>query len=159
MRNQIKMSEFNSVYNLPEKIFHLFLTQVMLLDILIQLPSLCDFHDDKDVIGGIEHLIELYDIGMIDKFQYFDFPFHLSDWNDTFEIILTFLIFSLLMILTATGRLVRSCFASGVEEIFTFNLGKTTLSQSFTQNVMSYMYLFSFNYVRPVHRDIIYDKQ
>lgn len=122
------MCEFNSVNNLPKEIFDFFLAQVMFLDVLVQLPSFRDLHYDEDIIGSVQHFIELDDVGVVDEFQYFDLSFNLDGFRGTLDIILTFLIFSLLMILTATGRLVRSCLASGVAEMDTFNLGKTTLS-------------------------------
>lgn len=126
----------------------------MLLDILVQFSSFGDFHDDEDVVGAIQYLIQLDDVGMIDEFQYFYFSFDLRDGGGTLEIIFTFLIFSLLMILTATGRLVRSCLASNLAEISTFNLCKATLSQGFAQDVMPDMNLFAFNYVCPVHGEL-----
>jgi hypothetical protein len=52
----------------------------------------------------------------MDEFEYLDLSLDLTTIWDTLEIILIFCILILLMILTATGRLVRSCLASDLTQ-------------------------------------------
>jgi len=83
-----------------------------MLYILVEFSTLGHFHDDEDVVGGIEHLIQFDDIGMGNKLEYLDLAGDLHAGGYTLEIMFLFFIFNLFIIFTATGRPVNSCFAS-----------------------------------------------
>lgn len=85
---------------------------IIVLNIVIELPFFSDLHDDKDIIGRIKDFIELDDILVIDELEYSDFSFYLSYKETTFDIIFLLFILRLFMIFTATRTPVRSCRAS-----------------------------------------------
>lgn len=90
----------------------------MVMYIIIELPTLCIFHDDKNIVGSIQYLIKFDDIFVIDEFQYFDLSFDLHVGGNTLEIMFLFFILRLFMILTATLTPVRSCLASRSTEMY-----------------------------------------
>jgi len=112
MRNKICMSMSNPINYLSKEELSFFFLNVMRLNVVVELSSFCQFHDDKDVVGGVQHFIEFDNIGMVNKFQYFDLSFDLNTNSYTFEIMFLFFIFRLFIILTATFTPVKSCRAS-----------------------------------------------
>lgn len=96
------MGCFDTADDLYEKIFSLFLSEIVLIDVLVQIFPCSHLHDDVDIGGGVEDLIEFNYVGVIDEFQYSDLALHLRCYRLTLEIIFLFLIRALLMILTAT---------------------------------------------------------
>ena len=111
MRYVILMDVFDAMDDLFEVEFGFIFIKGGGGDILIELPVCGQFHNDEDIIRGIQYLVEFDDIGMVDELEDLDFPLHLNSPSTTFEIIFLFFIFLLLMILTATSKPVRSCLA------------------------------------------------
>ena len=98
--------------DLPEEKSGLLLADIVILYVVVQFAAVCQFHDDEDVVGGIEYLIEFDDILVADEFEYLDLSLDLYEVGSTFEMRFLFFILRLLMILMATFTPVRSCFAS-----------------------------------------------
>jgi hypothetical protein len=112
MRDQIAMRVIDCLDDLPKEQSHVLLGKIVMLYILVEFSTLGHFHDDEDVVGGIEHLIQFDDIGMGNKLEYLDLAGDLHAGGYTLEIMFLFFIFNLFIIFTATGRPVNSCFAS-----------------------------------------------
>lgn len=112
MGNQVEMGCLHPLNNLKKKGFGHPFTQVMFLEIVVELPPWSQFHDHKDVLAGVEHFIKFDDIGVTDQFEYPNFAFDLGCRMGTLEIILLLRILALLMILTATLAPVSSCLPS-----------------------------------------------
>ena len=74
----------------------------MVLNVVVELATLCQLHDHKDIVGSVEHLIQLDNVLVVDKLQNFNLPLHLPAPTHTLAIIFLFFILRLLMILTAT---------------------------------------------------------
>jgi len=98
--------------DLPEEKSGLLLADIVILYVIVQFAAVCQFHDDEDVVGGIEYLVEFDDILVADEFEYLDLSLDLNEAGSTFEMRFLFFILRLLMILMATFTPVRSCFAS-----------------------------------------------
>lgn len=56
-----------AVYYLPEEELGLILGNLMSLDVVKELALLCKFHDDEDVVGSIENLVQFDDVGVVDE--------------------------------------------------------------------------------------------
>lgn len=112
MRYKICVGISYAVYYLPEEKLSLVLGDLMCLDVVKEFSLLCEFHDDEDVIGGIEYLVQFDDVGVVDEPEYLDLPLDLLEESGTLEIMFLFLILRLLRILMATLMPVRSCLAS-----------------------------------------------
>lgn len=69
------MNILNSTNDLPEIKFCLFLCDFVILDKIIELTFWGQFHNDKDIIGGVEDLIQFDDVGVVDKLENFDLSF------------------------------------------------------------------------------------
>jgi hypothetical protein len=41
---------------------------IIILYVIVQFSSICEFHDDKDVVGGVEYFIKFDDVLMADEF-------------------------------------------------------------------------------------------
>lgn len=113
MGDVVAMDVLNPVDDLLEVEPGFVLSQIG-LNVVIQLALAGQFHDDEDVIGGVEDFVEFYDVGVVDKLEDFDFSLDLKSdiKRSTLEIMFLFFIFFLLMIFTATSRFVKSCFAT-----------------------------------------------
>lgn len=114
MRYKICVGISYAVYDLPEEKLGLVLGDLMCLDVVEKFSLLCEFHDDEDVVGGIEYLIQFDDVSVVDKPEYLDLSLDLHEESGTLEIMFLFLILRLLRILMATLMPVRSCLASGL---------------------------------------------
>lgn len=101
-----------SADDLSEEHACLVLADIIILNVVVKLSSVCEFHDHEDIIGGIKHFIELDNVLMTDEFQDFNFSLDLGDRGSTFEMRFLFFILRLLIILIATFTPVRSCLAS-----------------------------------------------
>jgi hypothetical protein len=112
MRDHFFMDVLNSLNGLPKVVFGLFLTDLV-LNALGECTMAGKLHDDEDVVARIQYLIEFDDVGVVEVPEQFDFSFDLSGTIFTFEIMLMFFIFFLLIIFTATSMLVTSCLAAG----------------------------------------------
>jgi len=112
MRNMIAMDVLNSIDDLLEIKSSLVFRDLLILHILVELSITRKFHNDKNIIGSVQHFVELDNVGMAKEFQYSYLSFHLLRPILTLEIMLVFFIFFLLIILTATSMLVRSCLAA-----------------------------------------------
>lgn len=100
--------------DLLEESLGLLLSDVVILYVIVQFPSVCKLHNDEDVVGGVQHLVQLDNVLMTDKLQYLDLSLYLNPPTCTLEIIFLFFILRLLMILTATLTPVISCLASAL---------------------------------------------
>lgn len=112
------MRVLHSTDDLPEKKLGLIFRDIIILDVIVEFSSICEFHDDEDIIGSIEDLVKFDDVLVVDELKYFDLPFHLNVILFTFEIIFLFFIFLLLMIFTATLTPVKSCLASNSYPVY-----------------------------------------
>lgn len=112
MCDEIEMRVPDTTDDLPEEKSGLFLGDIVILYVIVKFSAVCQFHDDEDVVGGIEYLIKFDDILVADEFEYLDLSFDLNLVGYTFEIRFLFFILRLLMIFMATFTPVRSCFAS-----------------------------------------------
>ena len=72
------MGSFDSIDYLPKKPFGLALLQHIILNVLIQFPPVRQLHHHEDFSSSIEHLVQFYDIGVVDELQDADLPFDLS---------------------------------------------------------------------------------
>jgi hypothetical protein len=77
MADEVLMNVLNSANNLLKVKLGLVFSDFVILDELIELTLRGQLHDDENVIGGIENLIEFNYVGMVDEFQYFNLPFYL----------------------------------------------------------------------------------
>lgn len=112
MRDEVEVRIPHSADDLLEECLGLLLGDVVVLDVVVEFPSVCELHDDEDVVGGVQHLVQLDDVLMTDKLKDLDLSLHLTQINATLEIMFLFFILRLLMILTATLTPVISCLAS-----------------------------------------------
>lgn len=112
MGDEVGMGVGHSTDDLLEKEAGILFSDVVVLDIVVELATLCEFHDDEDVVGGVEYFVEFDDVLMVDEFEYLDLSFDLGGRTGTLEIMFLFFILRLLMILTATRTPVMSCRAS-----------------------------------------------
>lgn len=112
MRYKICVGISYAIYYLPEEKLGLVLGDLMGLDVIKELALLRKFHDDEDVVGGIEDLVQFDDVGVVDEPEYLDLSLDLLEESGTLEIMFLFLILRLLRILMATLMPVRSCLAS-----------------------------------------------
>ena len=112
MRDKVSVRISNSADNLLEKEAGILLGDVVILYVVIEFSALGKFHDNKDVVGGIQYFIELDDVLVVDEFEYFDLSFDLGGTRGTLDIMFLFFILRLLIILTATRTPVMSCLAS-----------------------------------------------
>lgn len=80
MTDQILMNILNATDNLTEIKFRLLLCDLIILNKIVELSFGGYFHDYKDIIRSVKNFIEFNDVGMIDKFQYFNLSFNLN-WN------------------------------------------------------------------------------
>ena len=69
MGNQIVVRIWNPADNLFEKEPSIILTNVVILDIVVEFSPLCKFHNNKNVVACVENLVELYDVVVIYEFQ------------------------------------------------------------------------------------------
>lgn len=112
MSNEVEMRIANSADDLSEEKASFIFGNIVVLDVVIEFAPFGQLHDDEDVVGGVEHFIELDDVLVADEFQDFDFSLDLRPWNGTLDMRFLFFILRLLMIFMATFTPVRSCFAS-----------------------------------------------
>lgn len=59
----------HSADDLFEEEAGVFLADVIVLDVVVELAAFCVFHDDEDVVGGVEHLIQFDDVLVVDKLE------------------------------------------------------------------------------------------
>ncbi len=78
MGHQIEMGEFYAIDYFFEKMFDLLLLQLIVLEVLAQFPLAGHLHDHEDVSSGVEHLIQLDDVGVVEELQDADLPFDLT---------------------------------------------------------------------------------
>lgn len=118
MGDEVGMSVGYSVDNLFEEEPRVLLGDVVILYIVIEFAALCEFHDDEDIVGGVEYFVQFDDVLVVDEFEYFDLSFDLGlNWV-TLEIIFLFFILRLFMIFTATRTPVMSCLASILSSVY-----------------------------------------
>lgn len=118
MGDEVEMRVAHPADDLPEEEARLLLADVVILDVVVQFSSVGQFHDHEDVVGGVEHLVQLDDILMRDELEDLDLALDLRGEGGTLDIRFLFFILRLLMILMATFTPVRSCLAS--EETATY---------------------------------------
>lgn len=73
------MRSLDAFDDLTEKFPSLFFCQIVSLNVLVKLSFICEFHDHKDICGGVKHFVEFNYVRMIDNFE---------DANLTFDLIL-----------------------------------------------------------------------
>ena len=131
----------DSSYDLFEEESRIFLTYLIILDVIIELSSLSQFHDHEDIIAGVKNFIELYNIVMIYELKDTYLSFDLSTNQNTLDIMCLLFILRLFIILTATGTPVRSCRASNFTYVYI----------SLSQNLLSLQFCpkYSARYVLP----------
>ena len=112
MRDEVEVRIPDPADDLLEEGLRLILSDVVILDVVVQFPAVCELHDDEDVVGGVQHLVQLDDVLMTDKLEDLDLPLYLTHPTCTLEIMFLFFILRLLMIFTATFTPVISCLAS-----------------------------------------------
>ena len=83
MRYQVAVRIIEPVYYLPEKKLSLFLTNLIGLQVVKEFALLSEFHNDEDIIGCIQDLIQFYYIGMRNIPQYLNLSLHLAS-NHTY---------------------------------------------------------------------------
>lgn len=114
MGDEIEVGVFDCFDDLSEEDFGLLFSELILIDVLIEFSSFSHFHDDEDICGCVEDVIEFDDVGVTDVFEYFEFATDLGVGWGTLEIMFMFLSLCLLRILMATRIPVSSCLASGL---------------------------------------------
>lgn len=112
MGNEVVVGVWDSADDLFEKETGVFFTDFVILNVVVELSAFCEFHDDENVVAGVEDFIELNDVVVVNEFEDADLSFDLGCPMSTFEIMCLLFILRLLMILTATLTPVRSCRAS-----------------------------------------------
>lgn len=78
MADQILMDILNTADDLTKVELGLFLRDFVVLNKIIELSFWGQFHNHKDVIGGIKYFIKLDNVRMIDEFENFDLSFNLN---------------------------------------------------------------------------------
>lgn len=114
MRDEVEVRVPHPADDLLEESLGLLLSDVIILYVIVQFPSVCQLHNHEDVVGRIQHLVQLDDVLMTDKLQYLDLSLYLTPPTCTLEIMFLFFILRLLMIFTATFTPVISCLASAL---------------------------------------------
>lgn len=112
MSDEVVVGIVDSADDLLEEEAGVFLADLIELDIVVQLAPLSQLHDHEDVVAGVEDLVELDDVVVVDELEDPYFPFDLNRPATTFDIMCLLFIFRLFIILTATRTPVRSCLAS-----------------------------------------------
>lgn len=108
----------DTVDDLFEEETGIFLVDIVVLDVVVEFSPLCEFHDDEDVVGGVEHFVEFDDVVVVDELKDPNLPLDLSLDTCTLEIICLFFILRLFIIFTATLTPVRSCRASDSHHLY-----------------------------------------
>lgn len=103
MSDMILMDVLEAVDHLPKVKLGLLLVDLGVLHVLEKLSLRSQFHDHKNIMCGIQDLVQLYYIWMVDKFENPNFALNLHHRPLTFEIMFLFFIFFLLIIFTATS--------------------------------------------------------
>ena len=88
------------------------LADVVILYVVVQLSTFGKFHNDEDIVAGVQNFVKFDDVVVVDEFENPDFPFDLGRGRGTFEIMCLPFILRLFIIFTATRTPVRSCRAS-----------------------------------------------
>jgi len=114
MCDEVGVGVGNSADDLFEEEPGVLLRDIIILYIVVEFAALGELHNHEDVVGRVQHLVQLDDILVVDEFQDLDLPFHLPRALGTFEIMFLFFILRLFMILTATCTPVMSCRASSL---------------------------------------------
>jgi hypothetical protein len=73
------MNVLDSTDDLPEIKLGLFFCDFVILDKVIQFALRSEFHDDKNIIGGIEDFIQFDDVGVVDELEDLDLSFDFGD--------------------------------------------------------------------------------
>jgi hypothetical protein len=112
MGDEVEMGISDSGDDLSEEEPGLLLGDIVILNVIVELAAVGQFHDDEDVVGGIEYLVKLDDVLVADELEDLNLALDLSGRGGTLEMRFLFFILRLFMILMATFTPVRSCFAS-----------------------------------------------
>ncbi len=78
MTDKILMDILNATDDLPEVELRLLFSDLIVLYEVVQLTLGGEFHDDEDVVGGVEHFVKLDDVGVVDEFEDLDLSFYLN---------------------------------------------------------------------------------
>lgn len=71
------MRSLDAFDDLTEKFPSLLFCQIVSLNVLVKLSFICEFHDYKDICGGVKHFVEFNYIRMVDEFEDADLAFDL----------------------------------------------------------------------------------
>ncbi len=102
----------HSTDDLSEECLGFLLADVVILNVVVELPPVSQLHYNEYIVGGVQYFVELNYILVANKLKDFYLSLHLSRPIPTLEIIFLFFIFRLFIIFTATLTPVRSCLAS-----------------------------------------------
>lgn len=143
MRNEIVMDVLYARDDLFEVEFGLVLVNIVILYEVIEFSIAGQLHDNEDIVGRVQHFVELDDVGMVNEFQYLYFSFHLICKISTLEIMFLFRIFLLLMIFTATFTPVMSWRAS-INHSYecTFDFRESACPNCLPKDIMPDMHFF-----------------
>jgi len=112
MSYEVVVGVVDSADDLLEEEPCIFLADLIELDVVVQFASLGQLHDDEYVVAGVQDLVKLDDIVVVDELEDSYFPFDLNQQLATLDIMCLLFILRLFIILTATRTPVRSCRAS-----------------------------------------------
>lgn len=54
------------------------LTNIVILNVVVQLSTLGEFHNDEDVVAGVQNFVKFDYVVMVDEFEDPNFPFDLD---------------------------------------------------------------------------------
>lgn len=118
MRDEVVVGIVDSTDDLLEEEACVIFADLIELDIVVQLAALSQLHDDEDIVAGVEDLVKLNNVVVVDELQDPDLPFDLNPYVRTLEIMCLLFIFRLFIIFTATRTPVRSCRASSFSNTY-----------------------------------------
>lgn len=134
MWDMIAMYILHSIYYLFEVEFCLLLSNLLALDIIEKFSIIGQLHNNKDIICSVQDLVKFYNIRMVYKLQDTDLSLNLRNH------ILIFHIF-LIDDLDCNFDVSQVMLSHYNRNTDTFNSSETAVTDSFTQDVMSYFNL------------------
>ena len=68
MSNEVVVSIVDSTHDLFEKEPCVIFTDLIELDIVVQFASLCQLHDNKNIVAGVQNLVKFDNVVVVDEF-------------------------------------------------------------------------------------------
>jgi hypothetical protein len=78
VRDEVVVGVVDSADDLLEEEACVLLADLIELNIVVQLAALSQLHDDEDVVAGVEDLVKLNNVVVVDELQDPDLPFDLN---------------------------------------------------------------------------------